>query len=361
MPRTLIAVDGKAALQDPVRRIRRFLVWWSDEIISMVPVTLLKFWQGPVRKVIIRVDNSSTLAIERDGVILGEFPNSPLTALPTSLASELTNAEAIVVELPDRAVLRRSFELPLAAESELAAAVLFEIDRQTPFLAEHVEHHFRVIGRNLSKKTLKVELAVVPRPTVVHIGAIAAAWQIDISAIHAAGDEGTPLFNFGSRRRIKLRKWRAEPWKPLIASAALLLCLGLPAVAWRTHSVADELANEIQKMRALADQAEGLRSQLEKRSKTQAFLPQKLQSPRAIVVLDQLTQALPDSAWTFDVELDPTQIRIEGFSSSVPLLLQKIQENGSFGSPKLNSSVARTEGSGQDRFDITIALRIGGR
>src|SRR5690606_31846334 len=63
-------------------------------------------------------------------------------------------------------VLVREAVMPLAAEEALRDAVGFELDRLTPFTAEHACFDVRVTGRDAAAQRLTLQLAAAPRAPV---------------------------------------------------------------------------------------------------------------------------------------------------------------------------------------------------
>ncbi len=63
-------------------------------------------------------------------------------------------------------VLCKEFKLPLAAESNLAQVLAFEMDRQTPFKASAVYFDWKVLDRAETPGQLRLQLFVMPRPEV---------------------------------------------------------------------------------------------------------------------------------------------------------------------------------------------------
>jgi general secretion pathway protein L len=338
--------------------IAKFLAWWLGELRDLVPDRVVSFFFASRPSLVMRIGPDEILVEQRGGGTLARLSSRGAPHLPADVARQIAQAEPLVVVLPRTAVLRRIFELPLAAERELDSAMVFEIDRQTPFPADQVYHAFRLRSRDPARNMLRAELGVVRRSVVDHAVAVATDHDLVLGGVTVEGDEDFPPLDFLPRRHPRrVRSWRAEPWKPIAAAGAVLLVISVEVLAWRLHSEAVRLRDEVLAQSAIAHRGEALQTEYEQAMKAANFLPEKQADPRRIEVLDALSRLLPDDCWVFDLEISGQEARISGFGTDVPKILLQIQQAPLFNTPEFRSPVVHDGTNKRDRFDIAFGLR----
>lgn len=357
----MIATHLRNGLGSAAELGRAGLRWWLGELAGLVPETMKTALGAGMPPLYVRIEaDQAILRDAADGVIATLSCNGA-QGLPDALAALLVRSGPVILCLAEAQILRRTIELPLSAEAELEAATAFEIDRQTPFAPDRTRSGHRILARDRSRGRLVVELAVTPRELLDGAESAAEATGLAIDRIEVDGDTLTPRLEFRPRRRrLTLRRWRAEPWRPIIAAACLLLVLGTAVLAWQRHRQAVDLAAEVAARREIGHRAEALRSRIERAAAASRFLPDKHRLPPAIEILDTLSRTLPDDSWVFDLEATPDEVRIEGFADDVPGLLQALARVPIFGAPELRAPVSRNAVNNRDRFELALPVKAGG-
>jgi len=358
MPRPVIPASAQRQVWQALSISHGALRWWLAELRDLIPETIIRAFGGSSSPLFIRIDGSTleaTAEIGRDTVPL---PLGPDQALPLELSERLAEASAIILLLPESCVLRRTVELPLSAERELRAAMSFEVDRQTPFALDQVNYAYRIKERDMARKRLCVELAVVPKDTVDMARAAAAARGFAVTAARIDGDAQLPPLDLLLLSHVlRMRSLAAEPWRLICCAAALLLILGMAALSWYRHDEALGLASEVAARRAIGHRAQTLQDEIRAAETAARFLPDKRRPPPAIEILDVLSRTLPDDSWVFALDLTPKEVRIEGFAADVPEVIGLLQKAPIFETPQLRSPVIRSQSSNRDRFDLLLPLK----
>jgi general secretion pathway protein L len=123
-------------LRSTLALFQSFFHWWGAELVACLPrsLRLERAWAGS--DLVLRLDeNEAVLARERnDGSI------EVLERLSTQARARGTAYQSALVRLrlPAERALRLVLTLPAAALENLREAVLFQLDRYTPFEAGHV-------------------------------------------------------------------------------------------------------------------------------------------------------------------------------------------------------------------------------
>ncbi|MBP7418542.1 MAG: hypothetical protein KA911_08060, partial [Xanthomonadales bacterium] len=277
--------------------LHRFLTWWGRELAALVPVRVRDWFMERREEV-------------RAGIEGGELvltPPAPATPLRIALVPEAAAARplvaqalvrdeeppAVVLALPGARVLRRTLELPMAAEENLRQVLGFELDRQTPFRAEQVYFDCRVQRRDLAARQLVAEFALVPRAAVDAELATLEAAGVPLEAMDGVDANGERFgFNLLPRER---RAPRARFWLKVNLALAALALLLLGAV------MAQSVANRERALAALEARTD--KAQVEARSV--AALRNTLK--QAIDGASFLTERKSARPPTIDVMLDLTR------------------------------------------------------
>ncbi len=329
--------------------------WWSRELTGLVPGPVHEWVAGRTRPVVIHVASNE---IHLDGV--GNAPTALAAGgdqqLPPAISARIKDMGCVLL-LPASAVLRRTLELPIAAESEIVAAAAFLVHHVTPFTLEQVYYSCTPVARDRARRIISVEMTVVPIKVVASWAGKLRKNELSVSAIRIEGDGRTlPLASPigtvpGAARR---RSWYREPWKRTLA-AAMALLVGVPfLVAKQMHAEAESLRLEVAEAKNASRQIIALRDEVDALSNAATFLPRRLTRPSPLDVLAELTRLLPDDAWFFDVSLTAGEVRAAGFSATVPTVLESLQAARCFDAPELLGPVVH--GSGRDSFEIKMKI-----
>lgn len=343
------------------------------DLPTLVPPALRNWYRGQGQLLLATLDGqrlrltparpeSSTRIVETD---LTGLDSAQRKAAVTRTLAGLGEAEnqRIFLCLPPRRALRRQLSLPLAVAEDLRQAILFELDRQTPFRPEQVYFDYRVIEREgaaASRQTLCIELTVVPRVVVDEQVRQAAALGLPVAAAVLERDvlsDGEDCPNFlpnalnaarpEKRRRINRRFF------------ALALTLALAAVAvpviMKQRAVA-ALDQALRETRPAALQAGALREQLTQVVEENNFLvTRRLPRPPMVFVVEQLSRALPDDSWASLLEIEDTTLRLQGesdFPGQLPAAL--LESTGIVTGVRLRSAGPASRGTG---FELSGQLR----
>lgn len=324
--------------------------WWLNELTISVPAPVRRHFSNAQEKIFIRVQGDA-LQVRTTNVPIENWEAFD----PQEKGSE--HKIAPVLLLPAAMVLRRIVELPSAAVSSMHETVSFQIARITPFEPEQACHVARIVARDRARKTVRTEVAVIPRTVLERMLTDVTARHIRLSAIFVEGDIGRPAFDFlppyadGSahlhRRMVS---------KPILV-AGIIALLACPFVAaYRMHAAAKALETEAAAAGKVVRRVTAARSQLDALVKAEAFLPEQQHAPQAIETLDALARLIPDSTWLFRLELRTNDVLLSGFTSDLPALLQHL-EAAPFSTPELTSPVVNGLANGQSRFDVRAQLR----
>jgi general secretion pathway protein L len=272
------------------------------------------------------------------------------------IADQLARGElGLCLRLPARWGLCRTLDLPLAAETNLAEVIGFELDRYTPFRAEQACFCHRIIARDPGAQRLSVEITVVPKPVLD--GALRMAddlgWvpeRVDVvDANQNLGHSDNLLSAVAPAAR--RGRTRATIGLAIIAAALTVAAVAIPFVAAerRASAMTEDLA-EVEKQ---AQTAIALQKEIATLSDGQDFLvARKRQARTASSLLADVTHLLPDNTWLSELRINGQDIELIGITASASALIGILEQSGLFRDTTFRSPVVPDPSSGRERFGI---------
>ncbi|MDH3737773.1 MAG: PilN domain-containing protein, partial [Alphaproteobacteria bacterium] len=262
--------------------------------------------------------------------------------------------------LPSKQALYKLLTLPIMAAGDLHDALAFQIERQTPFSPDDVYFDYRVRERDTEAKRVSIELVVAPRTAVERAVNTARRLGFDPSTV-GVGDinGGDPLaFNL-LPRALTNRRRNFRPLLGLVVLGALLVGGWTVSRAALDHKTtrADALVERVELARQGADKLQALKDQRDALILESQFLGRrKLQAPKPIVFIEELTSTLPDHTWLFHLQQDGTRLRLSGYTSDASSLIELVGALPMFTDPKFGSPVTHDPRREKDRFNIVVEL-----
>jgi general secretion pathway protein L len=349
----------------------RFLGWWLGELGTLVPGPLRRAFSGRTGALCFRVIGDELVASRVvDGEVeellrldVSESAVDVRPAVARLLRTHARRSDDIVLELEPEQVLRKTLDLPLAAEEGLAELLWFELDRQTPYRPEQARYDYRIAARDMVRRRIKVELLVAPLKLAEQLEARAAQWGIEPTVLTVAGldDPAAPSFNLSAKRAMPSRGGRiGVALLALLAAGLLGAAVWIPLEAQRKAARDAEAA--VEEARKAAFVAADLRDELERRAKAGSFLiRRKSEAPMVTAVLADLTRLLPDDTWLFELHIRDREVRARGYAPAASSILELIERGPVFEKARFTSPVTRVPGIDAERFDLTFELAGGGK
>lgn len=336
-----------------------FLRWWTAELRQAMPAS----WQQKLEHALRRV----TFAQDGDSLKVGVDENRKLTILEAFAATEDTalqkkQFEGLLLEneLQDAprfllldldSILNRELKLPLAAESNLAQVLSFEMDRQTPFRASDVYFDWKVLERGGESAQLRLEIFVAPKSDVDEAVSALTSRGLQLAGVDIRdGDRTLGVNLLPLDRRVRRSNPKTRMNFALGALSVILLVLVMAqSIYLREHQVA-ELEEAIAGVQGEAREVMQIRSQIEETSEAAGFLAtSRAQVPLAIAVLADITRILPDDTYLDRLVITNSSVQLQGKSQNAQRLIELVN-----GSPLLDDAAFR----GSTRLDARSGLEI---
>ena len=329
--------------------IEGFLSWWVQQLLAAIP-RFLRPADGPPDGTVATLlpDGGLRLARRRAGRMA-----APVTVPAEADLRSVLGARPgrTVLAVPPEAMLRRTVDLPLAAERNLASVLRYEMDRLTPFNADEVDWTWAVRRRDKARNLVQLDLLLAPRALAAPVRAAFARAGHPLAALESsAGAIG--LQGAGSAGR-----WRR---RLLVAGAAV--CAGLAVAAVSVPFVRQSLESRrverrIAGVRPAVDRADALRRRVAAGTAgANVLAQQEAATGEALSVLALVTAALPDDTYLSELGWRNRQLSMAGQSAAAPRLIEALSREPAIRNPVFAAPVTRDEGARVDRFSLRAEL-----
>lgn len=369
----VVGLSATAPTSISVRRvIENFFGWWGHELKGLLP----RQWTGDAgangARVVIQAERDELLcSLCRGDVVqeIGRFPSlladiADAQVTVATLRPYLEGTAGAILRLPDAQILRRRVILPAAARENLRQVLGFEMDRQTPFLADDVYYDFQLMEPGPSDNELAVDLVVVPRKTLDPLLETMEQLGIPLAAVDVMAESDEPQLCQDPRINLLPADQRAKsdrlitPVNAALAALAVILVISaliIPLV--RMHRTVVQLDEQLNAERGRAEQVAQLQEQLTARSReARSVIARKQVSPPVIDLTAELARILPDTTWLRSLELQGEKLRIQGESSAASELIGLIEESPFFTQTVFVSPVTQILRTKQERFQIATEI-----
>jgi general secretion pathway protein L len=342
--------------------LREFFSWWSGQLADLLPQDLRTsaFSAGDAQVITpIGPPGQETEAFSVDLRRNGkETPVGRFAVDAVSLAQlPRMPGRPSLLRLGSSDVLAKTLTLPLAAERDLDHALVFEMDRETPFTAEELYWTHRVSAVDRQNGRLSVRLLLVPKANLDPLLAKLAQLEIRPNRVEISDgpDKGMslPLTANGSR----VHHPSARLLWPVAACCAVLAAAAVATPFVRQEIALGSLQREVLVGRAAAAEAEGLRREIERLSASAGFIEsEREKAGRPLAVLAAATRILPDDTYLTEMELRQRKLTLSGRSSGAARLIGALAADGEFRNPGFSAPVTRLEALKTELFTINAEV-----
>ena len=349
--------------------VLRFLRWWGGELAGMLPGRRGGGRESSGQWLTVARETGDSggdrvrvrLGGTRAGEVLADVAAAPAEALAGELGALAAALDPRRLRcrfvLPRDLALVKDIELPRAAEENLHEVLAFEMSRHTPFRAEQVWFSHRVLGHDGAR--LRVRLQVVPRARLQPLLEPFAGWRLAPESEPAAGgDDGgdAPVV-----LAFRPADWRRRSWAGVNAVLACAVLVLAALVAWQPIAAQRDAKARLEaragEARAAAAEAAALRDRLDAMRASRALIAgARGRHPPMTVLLESISQALPDGTYLFRFEVRDDQVNLHGSSTAASSLIAILESTGALRGVRFASPVTRDGATGRERFHIVADL-----
>lgn len=337
---------------------QRFFHWWGAELAACVPARLRLDHRWARKDLVLLLGpREASLGHDRGDMTFEVVERLPLTG--RAPARDLTQVR---LRLAADNALRLAVPLPQAALENLDEALLFQLDRYTPFLPEQVYLGCSAGERPAGADPVQVAATIVERrvaedavEAAQRLGFIVTSVEIARADTRerAADTIAVPGLRGRSLGQFALT---AAAWALLVALGAA--AVGLPFV--RENARADALRQQITAVRLKAEAAQRVAQEIETAKHEANFLADRKRThPSALAILDELTRLAPDDTYLSSAQFTGTEVQIAGVSNSASGLIGRIEQSQLLRKAEFRSPVTPDQASGREHFMISAQVAGG--
>ncbi len=330
--------------------VRRFLSWWKNELLALIPPALRPLPRSQKRFFWVRFAADQATVLHFSGDQLREIgridlakavdPSNRKLAFNALLTGHGTKRLGLV--LPPEQMLKRHIELPIAARDNLRQVLGYELGRHTPFSADHAWFDYREKRLDAARGQIELELLVAAKRPIEESLQHLREWGREIEVVAPLDELGTTpryanLLPPGLRPGIGWQ--RKAAYFLLLCVPVLLLAVALMLPLWQKREQAVALNTEVQMAKKRAAVIDGLRIELDQVGLEYRYLlEKKYRQPAAIEVMEEVTRLLPDDVWLTQLDIKGDEVLLSGeMASSMPLIRQleksSLMQDASFRAP----------------------------
>lgn len=360
------------ALSPIAEQLSGFFQWWLSGLKDLVPEHIQQRFRRERDTIYVRLsEGEAVITQSRTGqqttsntfrFALGDRPTSERTAAFTWLKRHRQAGARILIQLPASEAIRKSVTLPLAAEENLREVIGFEIDRLTPFSPEEIYFDYQILERDPNEQRLRLELLLSSRAVVQRAVVQLRSWGFSAQGIAFADPANSNrivhemklLTNDGTNRTRSRGLW--VQWG--LIAVLFLTAIGLPL--YLNERKLAHFQRESAAVRKQAAVAMRLRQELEQLSGGAQYLVEKRRNlPLRIESLDHLARLMPDDAWLNRLQLDGSQITIQGEANTATTLIEKLESSKEFAAARFTSPVRQNTRSKKEQYNLSAELVSG--
>ena len=358
---------GKVAMKI-LSAIGQGFSYWIESVAETViavhgwlaPARVIKLVEGNVGEFTVLFDqqinkpaSTSELVRIADGKIID--------TLPAGTAENVAGSRIELVLRADR-FLFAPLELPGRAAEFLDGVVRAQIDRLTPWGAAEAAFGWSKLTETGSDRFITTIAATALGRITPFVQAVASLGARSISVftcVPEAGPEAAliKVFQGGARGAVDVGRIR-HALKFIVIAAGV--GAGAAVSAWEIAGVSldaqqEELTDQIASARAAASAKR--EAPVGSITAAHRILEQfKHEAPSSVIVLDTLSQILPDHTYVTELRIEDNKLRLTGVTKDAPSLISLIEQSGRFTRATFSAPTTQSPSEPGERFHIEAEI-----
>ncbi len=332
------------------------LTYWGTALISVLPKAVQN-----------RLEVGEELLLicqAQDGVRLLDSVNGKVTELAhftqagelldegliDAVKKHLNKDKQLYLVVSDDSVLSKRIDFPAAGIDNLHQALLYEMDKYTPFPTADILFDAVVEHQHAAKA--QVGLYILHRSQVQTLLSACQQAKIPLDRICSQSRQEINLLPEALRRKRAIFPHKRNLLLGVTTLALLLGCLALPLYFKRATAIALEA-----QMAQLSEQAQGEGELWEKRDAAEAVIVDFVNAyPMPFLqIYEALSKTLPDDTWLTTISFTKGKFNIRGEGHDAAGLIAIINGHPYFKSARIASPIIKSrQDSDKEVFNITF-------
>ncbi|MET0674946.1 MAG: PilN domain-containing protein, partial [Bradyrhizobium sp.] len=288
-----------------------------------------------------------------------EAASSPATVDASELAgprlAPLLRGSRVEIVLQPRRFLFRSLELPTRAAGFLDGIVRAQIDRLTPWTAADAVFGCSPPVSNGPNGIVTVIAATTRKAVMAHVDAMAAVHPAAVAILtDADARDAGRIRVFEQKASSRLDNVRLG--RALRAAIGILAIVALASIAAATYVDEDLGAREAELAQKIAARRAAIRAGVDggDRLLLAGLERRKHQTPSSVIILEALSQLLPDHTYVTGMNLAGSRLQISGITRDAPSLIPLIEQSRHFTRATFYAPTTRAPSDPGERFHIEM-------
>jgi general secretion pathway protein L len=269
------------------------------------------------------------------------------------------------LELPTNQVVTRHITVPSKATEFLQGIVRNQIDRISPWPQDQAAYGFEACLKQDDAASLDVRVSITSRTNIDAVQAEISSLGLRLDQIVSVSNEASQQpITLWTRAAAELPKERIRMRHFLAAGIAGCVLLSAVISGWAFMSAAsirdqnDDLENHAKKFErqlhgARSDVTGSLSDPLERAWSA------KQSASTMVILLEGISQALPDTAYLTNLEFERTRVRLIGVAPDPPSLIAPLEQSGYLSDVHFFAPMTRGADPAQFRFNIEAQVKPG--
>lgn len=330
---------------------------WHD-CIDSVALTVAN-WRdrlSPPRTVRLVQDNDNEFVLETTGNVSSSPSDNRFRMendqarnnLPADLAATISGSRVELILRPDL-FLFRPIELPSRAGEFLSGIVKAQIDRLTPWTATAAAYGWSKPTESNADRMIVTVAATALSLLKPYTDAITRLGAHSVTIMTPAPDAVTPIQVLDLRARGATEIGRIRKLLVMIlAACGITTAATLAAAAIINATLESQHAQLAEKQTRLRANVGTAGRALEQR---------RHQSPAAVMVLEALSDLLPDHTYVTELRIEGNKVRVIGVTRDAPSLIELIERSGRFTRASFFAPTTRSTSETNERFHIEAIIQ----
>ncbi|WP_342723459.1 PilN domain-containing protein [Bradyrhizobium sp. B097] len=266
----------------------------------------------------------------------------------------------VILELPAPDIVSRAMNVPAQARDLLAGIVRNQIERLFPWRASQAAFGFHV-ATSADANILNVQILATSRETLDDACGQLGALGLRVDRVVAGKGSGDGTVTLWSRLAEATDSNLSRTRRMIVGLMVAAVCLTLVVNVWAFMGAAsaDSESDEIgSRLATLQRQIKGSSSKEAIASLAPAERARALKetSPVAVVVVEALSRALPDTSYLTELNMDGSTLRIVGLAGDAPSLIAPLERSGHFKDVHFFAPTTRNADGGRFVFHIEAGV-----
>lgn len=340
-----------------MKAILAFLKWWIEELTRIVEPFAER--RGGAAKFVLVCERGGYRCLRGTRKGVSEAGFMAADGLAASDLARKMKGQDVELRLDAAQVLDKELNLPAAGQQYLDAILRHQIERLTPWAADHVAFDYVVEDTHpAGEGQVAIRLVATARETVESALSPLSALGIRPRRVGTAADaldHPSPVDLQDESKVERHSSLRRAVAVTLSAAAAILLTLGLfqSWQLWVVSSESEEIQAALDARRALIAEAVARTTQSDEyralAARKQAELPM-------VVLLEELSRTIPRNTYLTEINVEGPTVRLNGMSEEAPDLIGILEKADKLSNAQFAAPTTRSSRGGADSFQIVVRI-----